>query len=146
MRVVIQRVKRAKVIAEGAVLGSIGEGLLVFVGIAHGDGLPHVMWMCDKVARLRLFEDEAGKMNRSVTDTGGGVLVVPQFTLYADASKGNRPGFSQAAPPAAAEPLYEEFVRRLKDISGLAIETGTFGASMEVELVNDGPVTILVEK
>lgn len=146
MRVVIQRVKRAKVEAEGAVLGRIGEGLLVFVGIAHGDGLPHVAWMCDKVARLRVFEDEAGKMNRSVTDTGGGILVVPQFTLYGDASKGNRPGFSQAAPPEAAEPLYEEFVRLLKDISGITVETGSFGAAMEVELVNDGPVTILIEK
>lgn len=138
--------KRAKVIAEGTVLGRIGEGLLVFVGIAHGDGLPHVTWMCDKVARLRVFEDEAGKMNRSVKDTRGGILVVSQFTLYGDASKGNRPGFSKAAPPEAAEPLYEEFVRRLKDISGITVEAGSFGAVMEVELVNDGPVTIFMEK
>lgn len=146
VRVLIQRVKHAKVIAEGTVLGRIGEGLLVFVGIAHADSLTNIMWMCDKIARLRVFEDAAGKMNRSVMDTGGGILVVSQFTLYGDASKGNRPGFSRAAPPDAAEPLYEEFVRRLKDISGLKVETGSFGASMEVELVNDGPVTILIEK
>lgn len=146
MRVLIQRVKSASVTAGGTVLGRIGKGLLVFVGISHADGMPHVRWMCDKIARLRIFEDEAGKMNRSVTDVGGGILVVSQFTLYGDAARGNRPGFAQAAPPAVAEPLYEDMVRRLGEASGIPVETGSFGAAMEVELVNDGPVTILLEK
>jgi D-tyrosyl-tRNA(Tyr) deacylase len=146
MRVLIQKVKRASVSAGGAVLGRIGQGLLAFVGIAHSDGESHVRWMCEKITRLRIFEDEAGKMNRAVGDIGGGILVVSQFTLYGDASKGNRPGFAEAANPAIAEPLYEEMIRRLKATSGVPVETGSFGAEMEVELVNDGPVTILLEK
>ncbi len=146
MRVLIQRVKSASVAVGGTVRGRIGHGLLVFVGIAHADGESHVRWMCEKIARLRIFEDEAGKMNRSVVDVGGGILVVSQFTLYGDAAKGNRPSFTEAAPPPAAEPLYEEMIRRLKATSGVPVETGSFGAEMEVSLVNDGPVTILLEK
>jgi len=102
--------------------------------------------MCEKIARLRIFEDEAGKMNLSVADVGGGILVVSQFTLCGDAAKGNRPSFTEAAPPEIAEPLYEEMVRRLKTIAGVPVETGSFGAGMDVELVNDGPVTILLER
>src|SRR5512134_716628 len=146
MRVLIQRVKGASVTAGGKLLGAIGQGLLAFVGIAPSDGESQVRWMCDKIARLRIFEDEAGKMNRSVSDVGGGILLVPQFTLYADAAAGNRPSFTQAAPPAIAEPLYEEMIRYLRGTAGVPVETGSFGATMEVALVNDGPVTILLER
>jgi D-tyrosyl-tRNA(Tyr) deacylase len=146
MRVLIQRVKSASVTARGTVLGGIGRGLLAFVGFTHSDDDSHVRWMCEKIVRLRVFEDEGGKMNRSVAEIGGGILVVSQFTLYGDASKGNRPSFTGAAPPERAEPLYEGMVRRLRATAGVPVETGSFGAGMEVELVNDGPVTILLEK
>ena len=146
MRVLIQRVKSASVTAGGKILGRIGQGLLAFVGITHTDDESHVRWMCGKISRLRIFEDEAGKMNRSVADIGGGILLVSQFTLYGDAAGGNRPGFSKAALPAIAEPLYDEMVRRLAATSGVPVETGSFGAEMEVALVNDGPVTILLER
>jgi D-tyrosyl-tRNA(Tyr) deacylase len=146
MRVLIQRVKSASVTAGGTVLGGIGQGLLAFVGIAHSDDDSHVRWMCEKILRLRVFEDEAGKMNRSVVEIGGAILVVSQFTLYGDASKGNRPSFTGAAPPEVAAVLYEEMVRRLRATAGVPVETGSFGAGMDVELVNDGPVTILLEK
>ena len=146
MRAVVQRVAEAAVRVEGRPVGAIGAGLLVLLGVGRGDGEKDADDLAEKIAHLRVFPDDEGRMNRSVHETGGSVLVVPQFTLYGDASKGNRPGFSQAAPPEAAEPLYEEFVRRLKDISGITVETGSFGAAMEVELVNDGPVTILIEK
>jgi D-tyrosyl-tRNA(Tyr) deacylase len=136
----------ASVTAQGAVLGSVGRGLLAFVGITHSDDEANVRWMCEKIPRLRIFEDKAGKMNRSVADVGGGILVVSQFTLYGDAASGNRPSFAQAAPPSIAAPLYEEMVRRLRATAGVPVETGSFGAGMEVELVNDGPVTILLEK
>jgi D-tyrosyl-tRNA(Tyr) deacylase len=146
MRVLIQRVKSASVTAGGTVLGGIGQGLLAFVGIAHSDDDSHVRWMCEKILRLRVFEDEAGKMTRSVVEIGGAILVVSQFTLYGDASKGNRPSFTGAAPPEVAAVLYEEMVRRLRATAGVPVETGSFGAGMDVELVNDGPVTILLEK
>ncbi len=146
MRVLIQRVTSASVTAQEKVLGRIGRGLLAFVGIAPSDGETHVRWMCEKIARLRIFEDEAGKMNRSVSEVGGAILLVSQFTLYGDASAGNRPSFTDAAKPATAEPLYEEMIRRLRETAGVPVETGSFGAAMEVALVNDGPVTILLEK
>lgn len=146
MRVLIQRVKSASVSVEGKILGKIGRGLLAFVGFTHGDDERRIRWMCEKIVGLRIFEDEAGKMNLSVADVGGGILVVSQFTLYGDASKGNRPGFSEAARPEEAEPLYDETVRRLRDLTRLPVETGVFRAEMAVELVNDGPVTILLEK
>jgi D-tyrosyl-tRNA(Tyr) deacylase len=146
VRVLIQRVKCASVTAQGTVLGRIGQGLLAFVGLARSDDESHVRWMCEKIPRLRIFDDEAGKMNRSVADVGGGILVVSQFTLYGDAARGNRPSFTEAAPPEVAEPLYEELVRRLRATAGVPVESGSFGAGMEVELVNDGPVTILLEK
>jgi D-tyrosyl-tRNA(Tyr) deacylase len=146
VRVLIQRVISSSVTAQGKVLGRIGHGLLAFVGIAPSDGETHVRWMCEKIARLRVFEDEAGKMNRSVSEVGGAILLVSQFTLYGDASAGNRPSFTDAAKPATAEPLYEEMIRCLRETAGVPVETGSFGATMEVALVNDGPVTILLEK
>jgi D-tyrosyl-tRNA(Tyr) deacylase len=128
------------------VVGRIGRGLLVFAGFAPSDGEEQLRWMCEKIARLRIFEDEAGKMNRSVAEVGGGILVISQFTLYGDAARGNRPSFTEAAPPAAAEPLYDEMVRRLREAANVPVAAGSFGAEMEVALVNDGPVTILLER
>ncbi len=146
MRVVVQRVLRARVTAGGRLLGSIGAGLLVLVGFAPADDADIVRWMAEKLVRLRIFEDREGKMNRSVAETGGGILVVSQFTLYADAGRGNRPGFGGAAPPAIALPLYEETLRVLRSLHAGPVEAGEFGASMEVELVNDGPVTLLLDR
>ncbi len=146
MRAVVQRVSRASVSSGGGPLGRIGRGLLVFAGFGRGDDGSAVAWMAEKIVRLRIFEDDAGKMNRSVADVGGGILVVSQFTLYGDARKGSRPGFGDAAPPEKANELYEELVRSLKRMTDLPVETGSFGAAMEVELVNDGPVTILLER
>lgn len=146
MRAVIQRVTGASVTVGATVVGRIGTGLLVLAGFAPGDDAAAVRWMAEKIVRLRIFEDDAGKMNRSVADIGGGILLVPQFTLYADAAKGNRPGFAGAAPPERAKLLYEEMIRLLREHPGVPLETGVFGASMRVELVNDGPVTILLER
>ena len=145
MRAVVQRVSRASVTVEGRVTGSIGRGLLVLVGFGPAD-LPHqVDWMADKVAGLRVFADDEGKMNRDLAAVGGGVLVVSQFTLYGDASKGRRPSFIGAATPEVAIPLYQAFIAALK-ARGLPVETGEFGAMMDVELVNDGPVTLILER
>ncbi|PWB63025.1 MAG: D-tyrosyl-tRNA(Tyr) deacylase [Deltaproteobacteria bacterium] len=146
MRAVIQRVKSASVAVDGKVIGRIGRGLLVLAGFAPSDGKEQVRWMCEKVVRLRIFGDEAGKMNRSVAEVGGEILVISQFTLYGDAAKGNRPSFTEAAAPAVAEPLYDEMVRRFRETANVPVATGSFGAEMEVALVNDGPVTILLEK
>ena len=146
MRAVVQRVSRASVTSGGELLGGIGQGLVVLVGFAHGDDGTAVSWMGEKIVNLRIFEDDGGKMNRSVADIGGGVLLVPQFTLYGDARKGNRPGFDAAARPEVAEPLFREMVSLLKERTSLTVESGLFGAHMEVELVNDGPVTILLER
>jgi D-aminoacyl-tRNA deacylase len=144
MRAVVQRVTRAEVRVEGRVVGAIGRGLTVLVGVAEGDGDDAARFLADKVASLRIFEDDAGKMNRAVSDVGGGVLVVSQFTLLGDTRKGNRPGFSAAAQPEAANALYELFCGHLRE-KGLAVATGVFRAHMEVELVNDGPVTLLLD-
>ncbi|MGB3399867.1 MAG: D-aminoacyl-tRNA deacylase, partial [Candidatus Deferrimicrobiaceae bacterium] len=146
MRAVVQRVSRASVTSGGKLLGGIGQGLMVLVGFSHGDDGAAVSWMAEKIVNLRIFEDDKGKMNRSVADIGGGVLLVPQFTLYGDAQKGNRPGFDAAARPERSEPLYREMVSYLKERASCPVESGTFGAQMEVELVNDGPVTILLER
>jgi D-tyrosyl-tRNA(Tyr) deacylase len=146
VRAVVQRVSRASVTSGGKLFGEIGQGLMVLVGFSHGDDGAAVSWMAEKIVNLRIFEDDGGKMNRSVADIGGGVLLVPQFTLYGDARKGSRPGFDAAARPEVAEPLYQEMVSLLKNRTSLAVESGSFGAQMEVELVNDGPVTILLEK
>ncbi len=145
MRVVLQRVSSASVSIEGRVAGSIGRGFLVLVGFTAGDGGDDVEWMADKIAGIRLFSDDEGKMNLSLTDVDGAVLVVSQFTLYADARKGRRPSFVDAAPPEQAVPLYESFVGAL-GARGLPVETGEFGALMAVELVNDGPVTLILER
>ncbi|MGN0235454.1 MAG: D-aminoacyl-tRNA deacylase [Paludibacteraceae bacterium] len=145
MRVVVQRVARASVRIEGTVAGEIAKGFLLLVGITHTDTRAEVEYIAKKVAQLRVFEDEAGKMNLALKDVGGVVLSVSQFTLYGDCSHGNRPSFIQAARPEQAEPLYDYFNQVLREQYGLRVETGRFGADMKVELLNDGPVTILVE-
>ena len=149
MRVVLQRVSRAEVRVDGRVTGKIGAGFLVLAGFAPSDTHDQLAWMTDKVLGLRVFGDAQGKMNLALADVGGALLVVSQFTLYGDASKGRRPSFIDAAPPEVAIPLYERFVALLKERgagSGTLVATGEFGALMEVELVNDGPVTLLLEK
>jgi len=144
MRVLVQRVRHASVEVDGAIIGNIEQGLLLFVGIAPNDGVSDLEWMSSKVLNLRVFEDDAGKMNRSVLDVQGGILAVSQFTLYGDARKGNRPSFTDAARPEIAEPLYNQFVEKLRQ-SSLNIQTGRFAAHMQVELINDGPITLMLE-
>ena len=146
MRVVVQRVRGASVTADGEVLGAIGPGLLVLVGFTAGDDADRARWMADKVVCLRIFNDAAGRMNRSVLDVSGEVLAVSQFTLYGDATKGRRPSFIRAARPEAAVPLYESFLAALRDLLPGAVQSGRFGAAMEVALVNDGPVTLVIER
>jgi D-aminoacyl-tRNA deacylase len=144
MRAVIQRVGRAKVTVEGRTTGEIGLGLLVLLGVAREDTESDVNYLVEKITGLRIFEDADGKMNRSVVDAGGSVLAVSQFTLYGDARRGKRPSFDAAAPPEHARKLYEKFVERIR-ATGLRCETGQFQAMMRVELVNEGPVTILLD-
>ena len=144
MRAVIQRVTSATVTVDDRVTGEIGAGLLVLLGVEQGDGPTDLQYISGKIRDLRIFPDEAGKMNRSVLDTGGAVLVVSQFTLSGDARNGRRPSFAGAAPPQIARALYEEVVRELR-AGGLRVETGEFQAMMQVALVNDGPVTILLD-
>jgi D-tyrosyl-tRNA(Tyr) deacylase len=146
VRVVLQRVSRAEVRVGGRSVGAIGPGQVVLVGFRAGDGPDQIEWMAEKVVGLRIFADSEGKMNLSLDDVAGDLLVVSQFTLYGDASKGRRPSFVVAAAPAEAEALYDEFVRALRSRTRRAVETGEFGALMEVELVNDGPVTMLLER
>jgi D-aminoacyl-tRNA deacylase len=148
VRVVLQRVSRAAVQVEGRVTGRIGPGFLVLAGFAPTDTEAQLAWMAEKIFGLRVFGDDEGKMNRDLAEVGGGVLVVSQFTLYGDANKGRRPSFIDAAPPNLAIPLYEKFVALLKEKSGgkIPVETGEFGAMMDVELVNDGPVTLILER
>ena len=144
MRAVLQRVSRAAVVIDGETVGAVQRGLLVLLGVAEADTEKEARWLAEKVAGLRVFNDEAGKMNLGVADVNGGVLVVSQFTLYGDASKGRRPSFVAAAPPEVAVPLYEAFVNALRAL-GLPVATGRFGAMMQVELVNDGPVTLILD-
>src|SRR5437764_2990469 len=144
MRAVVQRVSRARVMIADEVAGQIERGLLVLLGITHTDRPEQASWLADKIVGLRIFEDAEGKMNRSVADVGGSVLVVSQFTLYGDCRKGRRPSFIEAAPPEIAIPLYEEFINAVK-AQGVPVATGRFGAMMQVELVNDGPVTLIVD-
>jgi D-tyrosyl-tRNA(Tyr) deacylase len=155
VRVVLQRVSRAavRVGPDGKTVGEIGRGFLVLAGFAPSDGAASLEWMAEKILGLRLFGDAEGKMNRDLAEVGGGLLVVSQFTLYGDASKGRRPSFTDAAPPEIAMPLYERFITLLREkaagkggAGGIPVATGEFGAMMEVELVNDGPVTLLLEK
>lgn len=145
MRALIQRVSSASVEVEGRVVGSIGEGLLVLLGVGRGDDEKKAAWLAEKVANLRVFSDEAGNMNRSLLEVGGGALVVSQFTLYGDARKGRRPGFSEAAPPEEANALYERFCALLAEAGVARVERGVFRAMMRVSLVNEGPVTLMVE-
>lgn len=144
MRVVVQRCKEASVTVDGKIVGAIGAGLMLLVGITHDDGEQDVRFAAEKIAGLRIFEDDQGKMNLSVLETGGAILSVSQFTLYGDCRKGRRPNFMAAARPEQAEPLYERFNALLRE-QGLQVETGVFGAMMDVALVNDGPVTLIVE-
>jgi D-tyrosyl-tRNA(Tyr) deacylase len=144
MRAVLQRVARARVFVGDEVVGEIGRGLLVLLGVAPTDTAEQARWLADKVVGLRVFADDEGKMNRGVADVGGAVLVVSQFTLYGDCQKGRRPSFVGAAPPEIAIPLYEEFITAVR-AQGMPTAAGRFGAMMQVELVNDGPVTLIVE-
>ena len=144
MRAVVQRVASARVTVAGRVVGEIGRGLLVFVGVGQADGPSDVAYIAGKVRELRVFEDDTGKMNRSLADVGGSVLVVSQFTLYGDCRRGRRPSFDAAAAPDQARALYDDLARSLRG-AGLAVQTGEFQALMQVELVNDGPVTLLLE-
>lgn len=144
MRAVVQRVSRGRVVVGDEVVGEIGKGYVVLLGVAREDDPAAADYMAEKIAGLRIFEDEAGKMNRSVMEAGGEILAVSQFTLYGDVRRGRRPGFDRAGRPEQAEPLYERFVERLRAM-GIRVETGRFQTHMEVELVNDGPVTVLVD-
>ena len=144
MRVVLQRVLWARVHAEGTLTGEIGPGVCLLVGITHQDGPRDVEWMAEKIAHLRVFEDGEGKLNRSLLESGGSVLAVSQFTLYGDCRRGRRPSFTEAARPEVAAGLYDAFVEALR-ARGLEVRTGVFQAQMRVELVNDGPVTLILE-
>jgi D-tyrosyl-tRNA(Tyr) deacylase len=144
LRTVVQRVSWSRVHVAGELTGGIDGGLCVLVGVTHGDGVQDVQWMAEKVANLRIFEDESGKMNRYVQDVGGGILLVSQFTLYGDARKGRRPSFTSAAPPEQAERLYDDLVSAL-ETRGIRVQTGVFQAMMQVSLCNDGPVTIILD-
>ncbi len=145
MRILIQRVKRASVAIDGSIRSQIGAGLLVLLGIGTGDTDDDLEYLAGKVVRLRIFDDEAGVMNRDVVQAGGDVLVVSQFTLMASTRKGNRPSYIHAAPEAVSRPLYERFAARVSELLGREVPTGEFGADMQVELVNDGPVTIWMD-
>ena len=146
MVALVQRVREASVTVGGDVTGAIGSGLLVLLGVHRTDTEAETAWVANKVADLRIFPDEAGKMNRSLLDTGGEALVVSQFTLYGDTRKGNRPSFAASAPPERAEALYEAFVEVLSQRLGKPVPTGVFGAMMDVRLTNDGPVTLWIER
>ncbi len=145
MRVVVQRTSRAAVRVDGRTVGAIGRGFVVLAGFTAGDDDAKLSWMAEKVVGLRVFGDAEGKMNLALADVGGSLLVISQFTLYGDVQKGRRPSFITAAPPEVAEPLYERFVALLRGL-GARVETGRFGAMMDVELVNDGPVTLVIER
>jgi D-aminoacyl-tRNA deacylase len=145
MRVVLQRVKYGAVRVDGAVVGAIDHGFVILVGVGHADGDEQAQWLARKIAGLRVFEDDDGKFNLSLLDVGGGCLVVSQFTLYADARKGRRPSFTHAAPPEVAEPLIARFAGMLRQAGVPRVESGEFGARMQVEIHNDGPVTILLD-
>jgi D-aminoacyl-tRNA deacylase len=145
MRAVVQRVTQASVTIEGEVAGAIDRGLLVLLGVAPGDSEADAQWLAEKIAALRIFEDAAGKMNRSVVDVAGGLLVVSQFTLFASTRKGTRPSFNDAARPELAIPLYDTFNRCASTALGRPVATGRFAAMMQVSLVNDGPVTLIID-
>ena len=145
MRAVIQRVKSAEVEIEGEINSAISGGLLILLGVEDSDSESDIEWLCGKISRLRIFNDENGVMNKSVVDAEGELLVVSQFTLFASIKKGNRPSYIRASKPDISIPLYEKFVKTLENVSSLKVKTGEFGADMKVALVNDGPVTIFVD-
>lgn len=145
MKAVIQRVSEASVKIDGIIKGQIGQGLLVLLGVGHEDTLADVEWLGKKIVQLRIFSDVNDKMNHSLQDTGGELLLISQFTLHASTKKGNRPAFTEAAPPALAIPLYEAMIKLLEQELPDRIQTGTFGADMKVSLINDGPVTIIID-
>ena len=144
MRVVLQRVAHASVTVDGEIIGKIQRGFLLLVGVTHDDAMDDMEYLVRKIVQMRIFEDEEGKLNRSIQDIGGEILSVSQFTLYADTKKGNRPSFSKAAPGDVALKMFEQFNGLLRE-TGIPVETGQFGADMKVELLNDGPVTILLD-
>ncbi len=144
MRVVLQRVAHASVTVDGEIIGKIQRGFLLLVGVTHDDAMEDMEYLVRKIVQMRIFEDEEGKLNRSIQDIGGEILSVSQFTLYADTKKGNRPSFSKAAPGDVAIEMFEQFNGLLRE-TGISVETGQFGADMKVELLNDGPVTILLD-
>lgn len=146
MRVVVQRVQRGAVTVEDEVVGAIGQGFVILVGVTHSDTQAEAEWLANKVAGLRVFADDEGKMNRSLLDVGGAALVVSQFTLYGDASKGRRPSFIDAARPEQAEPLVEHFAACLQAAGVTPVESGVFGAMMDVEIINSGPVTLVIDR
>lgn len=145
MKILIQRVTHAHVEVEGKTVGAIDSGVLAFIGVTHGDTEAQAAWLANKLIHLRMFEDANGKINQSLLECKGAVLVISQFTLYADCSNGRRPSFTQAAQPELAKHLYEKFVEELRK-SGVVVETGVFGAEMKVSLINDGPVTLILER
>lgn len=145
MKVVIQRVSEASVTIEGKINGAIEKGLMILVGIETEDAQEDLLWLCQKIVNLRIFDDAEGVMNKSLLDVGGNILVISQFTLHASTKKGNRPSYIQAARPEISIPLYEQFVAQLELLVGKKIQTGIFGADMKVALVNDGPVTIIID-
>lgn len=145
MKLLIQRVEHASVAVEGKIVGAIGPGALVFLGVTHTDTEEQGVWLANKLINLRIFEDEQGKLNRSLLDQKGEVLIISQFTLYGDCADGRRPSFTEAARPELAIPLYEHFIAQVRK-SGLNTQTGIFGAHMKVSLLNEGPVTLVVEK
>jgi D-aminoacyl-tRNA deacylase len=145
MRVVIQRVSKASVSVDRTATGKIGEGILVLLGIEDADGVEDIKWLSSKIVNLRVFNDEAGVMNRSVKEVGGSILLVSQFTLHASTKKGNRPSYIRASKPDIAMPLYEKMITQLQHDLGRNIATGVFGGDMKVELLNDGPVTIIID-
>lgn len=145
MRVVVQRVRQARVEVAGEVVGAIANGMLVLVGVEDADGDADVRWLSSKLTGLRIFDDEAGVMNRSIVDVGGEILAVSQFTLFASVRKGNRPSWSRAAKPEVSRPLFERFVGQLEQDLGMPVPTGVFGADMQVSLLNDGPVTLVID-
>lgn len=145
MKILIQRVTQASVEVKGEIVGSIGPGVLVFVGITHSDTASEVTWLANKLINLRIFEDAQRKLNQSLIDQRGAALIISQFTLYADCSDGRRPSFISAAPPEIAKPLYEQFIDEVRK-NGISTASGVFGAEMKVSLINDGPITIMLER
>ena len=145
MRVILQRVSQAAVHVEGVTVGEIGPGLLLLAGFEASDNTADLDWMAGKIVRMRLFPDQDGVMNRSVQDVHGDILAVSQFTLYASIKKGNRPGWSRAAPGEISSPLFDEFARKLSELNGKSVPTGVFGADMQITLINDGPVSLFID-